>query len=69
MKPRYTVTVGKRGIAVAHDEESQRALWLLVEQDSGIERTAAQNLLDTGNMLVTKNLIVVREDATGKASV
>jgi hypothetical protein len=67
--PRYVVTVGMRDpFEVAQDEESQRALWALIEQDSGIEKIAAQNLLDTGKMLVTGNLIVIREDLFGRDS-
>ena len=62
LKPRYVLTVDDRDFAVARDCRSQNALWVLIEQRTGIQRVAAQNLLDTGKMLVADGLIAMRED-------
>jgi hypothetical protein len=61
-KPRYLLTVDGHEFAVARDCRSQNALWVLIEQRTGIERIAAQNMLDTGKMLVANGLIAMRED-------
>ena len=61
-KPRYLLTVDDHEFAVARDCRSQNALWVLIEQRTGIERIAAQNMLDTGKMLIANGLIAMRED-------
>ncbi len=66
MKPPYVMKIDEHEtVVVAPDEESQRALWFLIKNRLGIEQTAAENLLDTGKMLIGNDLIVAREDAFG----
>lgn len=63
--PRYVLTIDDHPqCAIARDAESQRALFKLIEQRTGIDRIAAERLLDTGKMIWNSGatLIVVRED-------
>lgn len=60
--PRYVLSVDGYDFAVARDVRSQDALWVLIEQRTGIQRIGAQNILDTGLMIVADGLVVVREE-------
>ncbi len=64
--PRYILFVGageSGPVLVAEDEESQRALFNLIEQGTGLDKATAEAALNSGKMIVGAEVIVVADAA------
>jgi hypothetical protein len=59
---RVRISMGDHDFVTAEDEETQRALWLLIENRLSIGRVAAEALLAEGKLLIGKDFIACRQD-------
>ena len=58
--PEYHITVGEHEMRLGRD--SERALFMLIKQQTGIDSICARRMLAQGKMLIGNDLIVIRGD-------
>ena len=58
--PEYHLTVGKHEMKLGPD--SERGLFLLIQQNTGIDPVCARRMLKQGKMIIGNDLVVIRGD-------